>query len=93
MKADYEKAEQAVKLLEESGVSYILVYDNGRGHKLAVHGEYKDIKRCIVCALVRAADHIHNNGYDEYAAVGELQKIAITATQLWYEQKEKKEEE
>lgn len=92
MKADYEKAEQAVKLLEESGVEFVLVFannNNNKKHRLAVRGEYKTIKQCIISALTRAAELIYDNGYDEYVAVGELQKMAITATQLWQEKKEK----
>lgn len=94
MKADYEKAEQAVKLLEESGVKFILVFaNNNKKHKLAARGEYKSIKQCIISALTRVAELIYDNGYSEYIAAGELQKMAIIATQLWHEKREKKEKE
>lgn len=91
MTKDYKKAEQAINMLKESGVDFVLAFGNGNGHRIATQGEYKDVKQCIICALTRAATVICDNGHEAYIAVGELQKMTNIATELWYQERKDKE--
>lgn len=52
---DYEKVEQAKKLLDESGAQFVLAYDRGGKHcSIGVNGEYATIRNLIITAMWEA---------------------------------------
>jgi hypothetical protein len=58
---DYEKAKKAEKLLEESGVEYMLAYDKGDKHcSSRVNGQYPMIKGFIIAAMWQAIKDVYS---------------------------------
>lgn len=75
---DYKKAEQAKRLLDESGVDYILAYAKENGCTAGqVQGNALKVADCIVAAmqsvgkLIRDTNQRRNgNAYRQFFAVG-----------------------
>lgn len=58
---DYEKAKKAEKLLEESGVEYMLAYGKGDKHcSSRVSGEYPTIKKFVTTAMWQAIEYVYS---------------------------------
>ena len=58
---DYKKVEQAKKLLEESGVPYMLVCDKGDKHcSSRVNGQYPTIKKFIITVMWQVVENVYS---------------------------------
>lgn len=58
---DYKKAEQAKKLLDESGVDYVLAYDKGDKHcSSRVNGQYPTIKKFITTVMWQVVENVYS---------------------------------
>ena len=87
---DYKKAEQAINLLGESGVNFILVYHgNGNEFKTVVTGKYADMRSCAVGVMARIAQHLKDNGYNDVDAIRELFNITVQAIEMVNEAEKK----
>lgn len=74
---DYKKVEQAEKLLEESGVEYMLAYDKGDKHcSSKVNGQYPTIKNFIITAMWQAVKDVYSK-HGGGMATSEATEIAI----------------
>lgn len=89
---DYKKAEQAKKLLEESGVPYMLAYskDNTRVSS-RVNGQYPTIKNFIITAMSQAIKDVHNQcgGGMATSEVIEITRVVLERLRAEEEQKTK----
>ena len=66
---DYKKAEQAEKLLLESGVPFTLAYNNTDKYmRCCVFGNYPTLKEFIVTMMVQAVVNVQSK-YGEEAAM------------------------
>ena len=94
MKTDYEKVQQAVSLLEESGVEFMLAYhdEENNGCQTAASGKYVDLKSCTIGIMARLALRIKENGYNGLDTIRELMNMVLHTVELVAEA-EKKEEE
>lgn len=94
---DYKKVVQAVDLLQESGVPFILVRrDDVQGkhaNRVDMYGMYPDIKACMISAMVRFGRVIMESGYNEMTTAGELQNISLQAVSKLLGSKEGQHEE
>lgn len=82
---DYKKAEQADKLLVESGVPFMLAYDNTDKHMIRrAFGNYPTLKEFIVTMMVQAVVNVQSI-YGEEAAMKELMGMMTEAAQQYYE--------
>lgn len=78
---DYKKAEQAEKLLLESGVPFTLAYDNTDKYmRCCVFGDYPTLKEFIVTTIVQAVEDVQNK-YGEEAAMKDLLDMMIEVMQ------------
>lgn len=86
---DYKKAEQAKKMLEESGAPYVLVYSKGEGHfSSRVNGQYPTIRQFVIEAMHQTVKDVYKQcGYR--AALSEAFSMADKA----FERLRVKEEE
>jgi hypothetical protein len=58
---DYKKVEQAEKLLEESGVPYMLAYSKNNKHfSSKVNGEYPMVKNFVITAMWQIIKDVYN---------------------------------
>lgn len=58
---DYKKAEEAERLLEESGVPFMLAYDKGDEHfSSRVSGEYPTIKKFVTTVMWQAIEYAYS---------------------------------
>lgn len=78
---DYKKAEQAEKLLQESGVPFMLLYQN-HDYKciICVRGQYPAIKSFIVDSMTQVAINVRGK-YGEEMAMQELMSMMTRAAQ------------
>ena len=92
MKKDYDKANQAAKLLEESKVNYVLGYENCEDdNQLCAYGNYGEIRHCLISAMTQIAKVLKAN-YGDEKVVCELQGMVLQAVgQLYSEEGESKE--
>lgn len=75
---DYKKAEEAERLLEESGVPFMLAYDKGDKHfSSRVNGEYPTIKKFVTTVMWQAIEYAHSKCGGGMAA---SEAIEITST-------------
>jgi hypothetical protein len=83
---DYKKAEQADKLLLESGVPFMLAYDNTDKHIMICRafGNYPTLKEFIVTMMVRAVVNVQSKCGEE-AAMKELMGMMTEAAQQYCE--------
>lgn len=86
---DYKKAEEAQKLLEESGAQFVLAYDKGDKHASSrVNGEYTTIKKFVTTVMWQVIEYAHSKCGSGMAA---SEAIGITSTVI--ERMRAKEEE
>lgn len=79
---DYKKAEQADKLLLESGVPFMLAYDDAAKHMICLaFGNYPTLKELIVTMMVQAVVNVQSK-YGEEAAMKELMGMMTEAAHL-----------
>ena len=65
---DYKKAEQADKLLLESGVPFMLAYDDTAKHMICrAFGNYPTLKEFIVTMMVQAVVNVQSKCGEEAA--------------------------
>jgi hypothetical protein len=82
---DYKKAEQADKLLLESGVPFMLAYDDTAKHMICrAFGNYPTLKEFIVTMMVQAVVNVQSK-YGEEAAMKELMGMMTEAAQQYCE--------
>lgn len=89
---DYKKADQAYKMLEESGTTYMLAYDNDSQNVVNCAGRYPLLKSFIVHIMAELADILCRN-YGEEKMVAELQGMTFQAVELFYNKKKETEHE
>ena len=78
---DYKKAEQAEKLLMESGVPFMLAYDDTDKHMICrAFGSYPTLKEFIVTMMAQAAVNVQSK-YGEEVAMKELMSMMTKAAQ------------
>lgn len=89
---DYKKVETARKLLEESGVPYILAYANS-DEKVStqLNGKYLKIKDFITTIMLETFEDVHSQCGSGMAA-GEVFSIASTVLE-WVRAKAEGEEQ
>lgn len=59
---NYNKVEEAKRLLEESGAQYMLAYDKGDKHcSSRVNGQYPMIKGFIIAAMWQAIKDVYSH--------------------------------
>ena len=86
---DYKKAEQARKLLDESGVDYVLAYLNEGGCAAGqVQGAVLKVADCIVAVIKTVGESIRDKHGDK-SAVAVVHNIAMKALQLIYKDSKK----
>ena len=89
---DYKKAQKADKLLLESGVPFMLVYDNTDKHMICrAFGNYPTLKEIIVTMMVQAVVNVQSK-YGEEAAMKELMGMMTEAAQQYCEETKKEAE-
>ena len=89
---DYEKADQAVTLLEESGVSIMFAYLNEENVcATGALGKYTDVRRCVVGVMSRFAIKLKEDGYSPFDCIGILNQLVLHAVKLAQEAEEEKE--
>lgn len=80
---DYKKAEQADKLLLESGVPFMLAYDDTAKHMICrAFGNYPTLKEFIVTMMVQAAAAVvplHGEGTENTRPIIMQSKAATAA--------------
>lgn len=58
---NYNKVEEAKKLLEESGAQYMLAYDKGDKHcSSRVNGQYPTIKKFITTMMWQIVENVYS---------------------------------
>lgn len=89
---DYKKAEQAKRLLDESGVDYVLAYVNGQNCTAitSMHGDWQSIKKCVIDVMVRIVELFRCSRIMTYDAVCELREMVSQAAAIHIE-REKRE--
>lgn len=86
---DYKKAEQAKKLLDESGVDYVLAYLNEDGCASGqVQGAVLKVADCIVAVIKTVGESIRDKHGDKLA-VRVVHDITMKALQLIYKDSKK----
>lgn len=87
---NYKKAQQADKLLLESGVPFMLAYDNTDKHMICrAFGRYLTLKEFIVTMMAQAAVNVQSK-YGEEVAMQELMSMMTEAAKSVYYNKEQK---
>lgn len=88
---DYKKAEQAKRLLDESGVDYVLSYDNGQNCTAitSMHGDWESIKKCVIDVMVRIVELFRCSRIMTYDAVCELREMVSQAAAIHIEREKK----
>lgn len=77
---DYKKAEQAEELLQESGASFIIAYNDSNNDAVCASGNYIILKSLIIGTMVQAALGVRGK-YGEEMAMQELMSMMIRAAQ------------
>lgn len=86
---DYKKAEQAKKLLDESGVDHVLAYVNEDGCAAGqVQGAVLKVADCIV-ALIKTVGESIRDKHGDKSAVAAVHDITMKALQLIYQDSKK----
>lgn len=58
---NYNKVEEAKKLLEESGAQYMLAYDKGDKHcSSRINGQYPTIKKFIITVMWQVVENVYS---------------------------------
>lgn len=86
---DYKKAKQAEKMLMESGVPFMLTYDDTDKHMICrASGSYPTIKEFVVTMMAQAAISVSSK-YGEEVAMKELMGMMTVAAQQYCEETKK----
>lgn len=86
---DYKKAEQAKRLLDESGATYVLAYLNEDGCAAGqVQGAVLKVADCIVAVIKTVGETIRDKHGDKLA-VAAVHDITMKALQLIYNDNKK----
>lgn len=86
---DYKKAEQAKRLLDESGATYVLAYLNEDGCAAGqVQGAVLKVADCIVAVIKTVGESIRDKHGDKLA-VAAVHDIIMKALQLIYNDNKK----
>ena len=81
MKIDYAKIERAKELLEESGATYMVAYNDVDNHDfVCVQGNYIILKSLIIGTMAQAALSVRGK-YGEEVALKELMSMMTGAAQ------------
>lgn len=88
---DYKKAAKAAKLLKESGVSYVLSYDNGENCTAitSMHGDWQSIEKCVTDVMVKILKVSRRGGMMTYDAACELREMVLKAMVIHIERAKK----
>ena len=88
---NYKKAAKAAKLLKESGVDYVLSYDNGENSTAitSMHGDWQSIKKCVTAVMVRIVELFRCDRLMTYDAVCELREMVSRAAAIHIERDKK----
>lgn len=91
---DYKKAAKAAKLLKESGVSYVLSYDNGENCTAitSMHGDWQSIEKCVTDVMVKILKVSRRGGMMTYDAACELREMVSQAVAIHIERAKKEDE-
>lgn len=82
---DYKKAEQADKLLLESGVPFMLAYDDTAKHMICrAFGNYPTLKEFIVTTMAQALEDTQSK-YGEETAMKDLLGMMTEVAQRYFE--------
>ena len=82
---NYKKAKEAEKMLMESGVPFMLAYDDTDKHTICrASGSYPTLKEFIVTMMAQTAISV-NNKYGEEPAMKELMGMMTVAAQQYCE--------
>jgi hypothetical protein len=58
---NYNKVEEAKKLLEESGAQFVLAYDKGDKHcSSRINGQYPTIKKFIITVMWQVVENVYS---------------------------------
>ncbi len=58
---NYNKVEEAKKLLEESGAQFVLAYDKGDKHcSSRINGQYQTIKKFIITVMWQVVENVYS---------------------------------
>lgn len=88
---DYKKADQACKMLEKSGTTYVLAYNNDSQNVVnCAFRRYPLLKNFIVHVMAELAD-ILCRYYGEEKMIAELQGMTFQAVELFYNKKKEAE--
>lgn len=84
---DYKKAANAAKLLKESGVNYVLSYDNGENCTAitSIYGDWQSIKKCVTDVMVRIVELFRCEKMMTYDAVCELREMVSQSAAIYIE--------
>lgn len=88
---NYKKAAKAAKLLKESGVYYVLSYDNGENCTAitTMHGDWQSIEKCVTDIMVKILKVFRRGGMMTYDAISELREMVLEATVIHIERAKK----
>lgn len=91
---DYKKAEQAKRLLDKSGVDYVLAYVNGQNCTAitSMHGDWQSIKKCVTDVMVKILKVSRRGGMMTYDAACELREMVSQAVAIHIERAKKEDE-
>lgn len=88
----YKKAEQAKRLLDESGVNYVLAYLNEDGWAAGqIQGAVLKVADCIVAVIKTVGESIRDK-YGDKSAIAAVHDITMKALQLIYKGEDSKKE-
>lgn len=86
---DYKKAEQEKRLLDESGVDYVLAYVNEGGCAVGqVQGAALKVADCMVAIIKTVGESIRDKHGDKQA-IAVVHNIAMKALQMIYKDSKK----
>lgn len=90
---NYKKAAKAAKLLKESGVYYVLSYDNGENCTAIAsgHGDWQSIKKCVTYVMVEIIEFFRRDRMMTYDAVCALREMVTQAAAIYIERVKEKE--
>ena len=89
---DYKKAEHSKRLLDESGVDYVLAYLNEDGWAAGqIQGAVLKVADCIVAVIKTVGESIRYK-YGDKSAIAAVHDITMKALQLIYKGEDSKKE-
>lgn len=91
---NYKKAAKAAKLLKESGVYYVLSYDNGEKCTAitSIYGDWESTEKCVIDVMIRFIKLFRLNGLMTYDAVCKLREMVTQAAAIHIDRQKKEGE-